>query len=183
MTFRRRMFGADAAEVAGFLDQVAEQTRTTARELAESLADNDRLRAALQQVQAKLEEYEQIGERVNEQVIEMFSRAQLVTEEMIQDASRDARDRIGQARTRERKVVEDAIDTTGQQVRSYALKAQEQMQTVMDSFAREVDQLTNAESGKPVPKKLAPVDPLFGDLSTSQIPTRNGSGPEPPGSG
>ena len=165
-----------------FLDLVADQVQATERELDESRAENERLRVELQRVQAELDEYEQVGERVNEQVVELFSQAQLVAEEMVQDVSRDARERIGQARAHERKVVEEAMDTAGQQVRSYARTAQEQMKSIMDSFATEVDRLgstpSSGESGSAAPIEI---DPLFDEFSDWPVRSRNGSGPESPG--
>ncbi len=92
-------------------------------------------------MQAELDEFEQVGDRVNDQVVQLFSQAQLVAEEMVQDVSRDARERIGHARAHEREIVEEAMNTAGQQVRSYARTAQAQMKSIMESFATEVDRL------------------------------------------
>jgi len=178
------MRGIDAAKVYEYLDLLAGQVQATERELSESRAENEHLRTELQRVQAELDGYEQVGDRMNEQVVQLFSQAQLVAEEMVQDVSRDARERIGQARAQERKVVEEAMDTAGQQVRSYARTAQAQMKSIMDSFATEVDRLGStpqaSESGSAVPHQ---VDPLFDDLSDWQVRSRNGSGPgiPPPG--
>jgi cell division septum initiation protein DivIVA len=178
------MLGIDAAEVYAFLDQLADQVQATERELGESRAENERLRSELQRVQAELDEYEQVGDRVNEQVVELFSQAQLVAESMVQDVSRDARERINQARTHERKVVEEAMDTAGQEVRSYARTAQAQMRSIMESFATEVERLgdtpPSGESGSAAPHDI---DPLFDDLSDWPVRSRNGSGPNSPGHG
>jgi cell division septum initiation protein DivIVA len=142
------MRGLDAGKVYEFLDALADQVQATERELNERRAENQRLqtelqrgRSELQRVKAELDQYEQTGERVNEQVIQMFSQAQLVVEEMVQDVSRDARERIGHARAEERKIVAAAMDTAGEEVRSYARTAHARMQSIVDSFASEVDQL------------------------------------------
>jgi cell division septum initiation protein DivIVA len=176
------MLGIDAAKVYEFLDLLADQVQATESDLSESRAENERLRAELQRVQAELDEYEQVGDRVNEQVVQLFSQAQLVAEEMVQDVSRDARERIGQARAHERKVVEEAMDTAGQHVRSYALTAQAQMKSIMDSFATEVDRLgstpPSGESGSAAPQQI---DPLFDELSDWKVRSRKRSGPESPG--
>ena len=177
------MLGIDAAEVDEFLDLVADQVQAAERELSESRAENERLQAELQRVQAELDEYEQVGDRVNEQVVQLFSQAQLVAESMVQDVSRDARERIGQARAHERKVVEEAMGTAGQQVRSYARTAQAQMQSIMESFATEVDRLGTPPSGESGSGSLQQVDPLFDELSNWQLGPRNGRGPESPGRG
>ena len=148
------MRGLDADTVYGYLGQLADQVQKTERELGETRAKNERLQielqrgqAELQRVQAELDQYEQAGDRVNDQVVQMFSQAQLVVEEMVQDVSRDAQERIGQARAHERRIVAEAMDTAGEQVRSYAKTAHAHMQSIVDSFANEVDQL----GAKPVP--------------------------------
>jgi vacuolar-type H+-ATPase subunit H len=171
--------------------------QATEKQLSESRAENQRLQADLQRVradlqrgeaeqrrlQAELDEYEQVGDRVNEQVVQLFSQAQLVAEEMVQDVSRDARERIGQARAHERRIVEEAMNTAGQHVRSYAQSAQARMQSIVDSFATEVDRLggppLSGESGSAASHQT---DPLFDDLSEWQSRVRNGSGPASPGS-
>ncbi len=144
------MGGLDAAKVYGYLDLLADQVQTAELELNDARAKNERLlaelqrgRAELQRVKAELAEYEEAGNRVNEQVVQMFSQAQLVVEEMVQDVSRDTRERIGQAREHERQIVAQAMDTAGQQVRTYAQTAQAQMQSIVESFANEVDHLAN----------------------------------------
>lgn len=188
------MLGLDTDKVYEYLDRLADQVLATDAQLNQGRAENNRLKAELQRtqaelqrvrpelqrVQAELEEYEQIGDRVNEQVVQLFSQAQLVAEEMVQDVSRDARERIGQARAHERQIVAEAMDTAGQQVRSYAQSAQAQMQTLMDSFATEVDRLGNTPlPGEPAPH---PSDPLFDKPSDWHIHTRNGRGPQSPSS-
>ena len=182
------MGGLDAGKVYGYLDLLADQVQATERELSESRARNERLqaelqrgRAELQRVQAELDQYEQAGDRVNEQVVQMFSQAQLVVEEMVQDVSRDARERIGQARAHERKIVAEAMDTAGQQVRSYAKTAQAQMQSIVDSFGAEVDQLAPL-SGEPGAAAPHQKDPLFDSPVDWPTHFRNGSRPDSPGS-
>jgi cell division septum initiation protein DivIVA len=167
------MRGLDAGRVYGYLDLLAEQVQATERELGESRAANDRLQAELQRLKAELDQYEQAGDRVNDQVVQLFSQAQLVVEEMVQDVSRDARERIGQAREHERRIVAEAMDTAGEQVRSYAQTAQEQMQSIVNSFATEVDQLgTGTKPGKPARSHN---DPLFDE--SRDWPPHFGTGP------
>lgn len=182
--FQRRMRGLDADEVYTYLDQLAEQVQATEGELGDARAENERLQAELRRVQAELDEYEQVGDRVNEQVVQMFSQAQLIAEEMVEDVSRDTRERIGHARAHERQIVEEAQSVAGQQVRSYAREAQTHMQSIMDSFAREVDQLGNpSPSADPSadPAGTPPRhDPLLDALTDVPIQrSRNGSRPDP----
>jgi DivIVA domain-containing protein len=183
-TFRRRMMGLDADQVYDYLDLLADQVQATARELSESRDENERLRAELQRVQAELDESEDVGDRVNDQVVQLFSQAQLVAEEMVEDVSRDARERISHARAHEREIVEEAMNTAGQQIRAYARTAQHQMKSIMESFAHEVDRLGNPPAGGPPQARPHPNDPLFDDASDRsewQIRFGNGSGPDSPG--
>jgi DivIVA domain-containing protein len=182
-TFQRRMFGGlDQDQVYEYLDRLADQVQATERELDGSRAEVERLRAQLQGAQTELDEYEQVGGRVNEQIVEMYSQAQLVAEEMVEEVSRDARERIGQARAHERKIVAQAMDTAGQEVGSYARSAQARMQSIVDSFASEVERLekrpSSGESGNGSEPDRS--DALFDDWSDWQTPTRNGDAPDSP---
>jgi DivIVA domain-containing protein len=180
--FQRRMRGLDAAEVYAYLAQLADQLQATESELSDTRAENERLRAESGRMRAELNEYEQAGDRVNDQVVQLLSQAQLVAEEMVEDVSRDARERIGQARTHERKIVDEALNTAGQQVRTYAATAQAQMQSIMESFASEVDRLGGASESTTPAAKPDRNDPLFDDLGDWSIPFGNGRGPGSPGS-
>jgi DivIVA domain-containing protein len=110
-TFSRRMRGLDESEVYEYLDLLADQVEFSAKERRELRADNDRLRSDLKDVRSQLSEYEDVGDRVNDQVVEMFSQAQLVAEEIVEDVSRDARQRLTQARAQERQILEEAMQT------------------------------------------------------------------------
>jgi DivIVA domain-containing protein len=173
VTFQRRLRGLDQDEVYEYLDLLADQVQAAEKELEEARAANELLHAELRRVQLELDEYEQVGDRVNEQVVRLLSQAQLVAEEMVEDVSRDARERIGQARAHERTIVEEAVNAAGQHVRSYALSAQTQMQSIMESFAAEVDRLGNPQLGGS--GAAASHDPLFDDLGDWEIRFRNGS--------
>jgi cell division septum initiation protein DivIVA len=184
-TFQRRLLGIDADRVYEYLDLLADQVQATERELDEARAENERLQAELQRVQRALDEYEEVGDRVNEQVVQLFSQAQLIAEEMVEDVSRDARERIGEARAHERRIVEQAMDTAGEQVRSYARSAQAQMQSVMESFASEVDQLGRAAaSGEPAAATPQAQDPQVDDhvVGRRVWQPRSGDGLGSPGS-
>jgi DivIVA domain-containing protein len=182
-TFQRRLLGGlDQDEVYAYLDRLADQVEAAEQELSGTLAENERLRRELQRVQGELDEYEQIGDRVNEQVVDLFSQAQLVAEEMVQDVRRHARERIDQARAHERKIVEQALDTAGKQVSTYARSAQDQMRSILDSFATEVDRLGAPLAGDAAAEAPGPTDPLVDDWLDPETPSRNGSGPESAGS-
>jgi DivIVA domain-containing protein len=182
VTFQRRMLGLDGDKVYEYLDQLADQVQANERALGEARAENERLHAELQRARAELDELDQVGGRVNEQVVELFSQAQLVAEEMVQDVSRDARERIGMARAHERQIVDAALSTAGDQVRSYARTARAQMESVMESFAKEVERLGSPSLSDGPPAAARPMDdPLFGHSGDWPIRVRNGSGPDTPG--
>lgn len=178
-SFDRGIRGLDADKVYDYLDLLATQVQVTEKELSDARAEIQRLQVELQRAQAALYEYEHVGDRVNAQVVDLFSQAQLVAEEMAEDVSRDARDRVGQARAREREIVQEAMNAAGQQVRSYALAAQAQMQTIMETFARDVDRLgssplpndSTGSNGQPI-----------NDVIDRHIRFPNGSGPNSLGS-
>ena len=120
-------------------------------------------------MQAELDEFEQVGDRVNDQVVQLFSQAQLVAEEMVEDVSRDARERIGQARAHEREIVEEAMNTAGQQSVRTPARPRHQMKSIMESFATEVDRLGNPARCPVAPGPTArphPNDPLSTSRAT-----------------
>ena len=80
VTFPRRMMGLDANRVYEYIDLLADQVQAAERELSHSRAENERLQPELRRVQAELDEFEDVGERVNDQVVQLFSQAQLVAE-------------------------------------------------------------------------------------------------------
>ena len=112
--FPRRMRGLDENKVYDYLDLLADQVQATDDEHAALRAENERLRADVQRLRTELAESEAAGDRVNEQIVDLFSQAQLVAEEMVEDVSRDARQRLGQARDQERRIIEEAMQTAEQ---------------------------------------------------------------------
>lgn len=191
-TFPRRLRGLDENLVSDYLDELADQVQATDKERRELREENQRLQAELQRARSERSEVEDVGERVNDQVVELFSQAQLVAEEMVEEVSRDARQRLSQAREQERRILEEAMQTaertrrdaealirwtapgsTGlgepptleasfvrepghsgadlspaaaelEQIRAFARAAQEQMQSMMDSFTSGVERLAGA---------------------------------------
>jgi cell division septum initiation protein DivIVA len=105
------MRGLDADQVYEYLDLLADQVQAADDERRVMREENERLQAELQRVRSEMAELEGAGDRVNGQVVELLSQAQLVAEEMVEDVSRDARDRLGQAREQERKILEEAMET------------------------------------------------------------------------
>lgn len=141
--FTRRVRGLDAEEVYEYLDLLADQIEAAEITHRDTRAENERLTAELQRVRKELDEYESTGDRVNEQMVQLLSQAQLVAEEMVEDVNRDARERIGHARAHEQQIRQEAVGAAGDEVRSYAQAAQAQMQSIMDSFAAQIEQLAD----------------------------------------
>jgi DivIVA domain-containing protein len=108
-TFSRRLRGLDENEVYEFLDGLAEQVQAMSRSERELRAENERLQGEVRRFRGELEDLESKGGGVNDQVVELFSQAQLVAEEMVEEASRDTRERLGQARAQEQKILEEAL--------------------------------------------------------------------------
>jgi DivIVA domain-containing protein len=113
-TFGRRLRGLDENEVYEFLDGLADQVQAMSRNEQELRAENERLQAEVRRARAELEDVESRGGGVNDQVVELFSQAQLVAEEMVEEASRDTRERLGQARAQERAILEEAMEQAEQ---------------------------------------------------------------------
>jgi len=109
--FGRRMRGLDEDEVLDYLDVLADQVEAAESELRAIQADNERLRAQLEGLSSTATEHDSAEARVNDQVVELFSQAQLVAEEMVEEVSREARQRLGQARAQERQILEEAMET------------------------------------------------------------------------
>jgi len=112
--FPRRMRGLDENKVYDYLDGLAEQVQAADEERAALRRENERLKADMARLRAEIAEAEAAGGRVNEQIVDLFSQAQLVAEEMVEDVSRDARQRLGQARDQERKIIEEAMQAAEQ---------------------------------------------------------------------
>jgi len=189
-SFGRRLRGLDEEQVYQYLDLLADQVQVADDDRRAMRADNERLRAEVQRLRTEMADYEGAEDRVNDQVVELFSQAQLVAEEMVEDVSRDARQRLGQARAQERQILEEAMQTAertrrdaealirwtvpgafdtsaleatprelGQpgggnapagdeleRIRTFAQAAQTQMQTIMESFASEMERLDSPTS-------------------------------------
>ncbi|NUR08819.1 MAG: DivIVA domain-containing protein [Nocardioidaceae bacterium] len=117
--FRRRRRGLDPEEVFEYVDQLAAQIERSESELRRLREHNEQLRGEthklvgeIQEMRTRLTESEVSGEdRINDQVVQLFSQAQLVAEEMVEDISRDARERLGHARAQERQIIDEAMQT------------------------------------------------------------------------
>jgi DivIVA domain-containing protein len=102
--FSHRMRGLDEDEVREYLNLVADQVEAGDHERDELRAECARLRAEVQECRAN-------AERANEQSVAILSQAQLVAEEMVEEVGRESRERMTQARTNEREILQEALET------------------------------------------------------------------------
>jgi cell division initiation protein len=168
--FKQRMRGLDEAEVYEYLDLLADQVHTSERERAELRAEIERLQDASRH-----------GEReetpaVNPQAVILFSQAQQVADQLVEEAVRHARDLMISARNQQREIMQRAHEAasatvresaatradgtvTGyttpvpeiEYVRTFARVAQIQLRSVLDALTEQVDKLGDTPKLGPAP--------------------------------
>lgn len=158
--FTHRMRGLDESEVYEYLDLLADQVRTSERERADLRADIERLQDASRQP-----EHEETPD-INPQAVILFSQAQQVADQLVEEAVRHARDLMTSARNQQREILQRAHEAaeaavresaatradgtvTGyttpvpeiEYVRTFARVAQIQLRSVLDALTEQVDKL------------------------------------------
>lgn len=149
--FTHRMRGLDEAEVYEYLDLLADQVRASERERAE-------LRAEIQRREETPD--------INPQAVILFSQAQQVADQLVEEAVRHARDLMISARNQQREILQRAHEAaesavresaatradgtvTGyttpvpeiEYVRTFTRVAQIQLRSVLDALSEQVDKL------------------------------------------
>ncbi|MGH3366742.1 MAG: DivIVA domain-containing protein [Nocardioidaceae bacterium] len=109
--FSHRMRGLDQDEVREYLNLLADQVKASDKERDELRAECERLRADLEHAQSEVLEHRASTERANEQSVTLLSQAQLVAEEMVEEVGRETRERMTQARSNERQILQEALET------------------------------------------------------------------------
>lgn len=162
--FSHRMRGLDEYEVREFLDLLADQTSAIEREREEYRAETERLRAEVAQLRDKTKGPD--PEDINPQAVILFSQAQQVADQLVEEAVRHARDLMSSARNQEREILERAHEAADKAVRmsgavlpdggvagysepvpeveyarTFARIAHIQLRSVVDALAEAVDQL------------------------------------------
>jgi DivIVA domain-containing protein len=108
--FSHRMRGLDEDEVREYLNLLADQVEALDHERDALRADCERLRTDLARLGAEVEEHRANAERANEQSVAILSQAQLVAEEMVDEVGRETRERMTQARSNEREILQEALE-------------------------------------------------------------------------
>jgi DivIVA domain-containing protein len=162
--FSHRMRGLDEYEVREFLDLLADQVRATEAEGAEYRAEIDRLRAEVERLRNK--QPDTSTDEVSPQAVILFSQAQQVADQLVEEAVRHARDLMTSARNQQREILhqaheaaENAVRVSGavradgtvegyttpvqevEYVRTFARVAQVQLRSVLEALTEQVEKL------------------------------------------
>ena len=149
--FAHRMRGLDEAEVYEYLDLLADQVRASERERSE--------------LRAEIKRREETPD-INPQAVILFSQAQQVADQLVEEAVRHARDLMISARNQQREILQRAHEAaesavresaatradgtvTGyttpvpeiEYVRTFTRVAQIQLRSVLDALSEQVDKL------------------------------------------
>ncbi len=189
--FSHRMRGLDEYEVREFLDLLADQVTATERERADHRAENERLRAEVEELRNKTNGTD--PDEISPQAVILFSQAQQVADQLVEEAVRHARDLMSSARIQEREILERANEAAGnavrmsgamrldgsvdgystpvpevEYVRTFARVAQIQLRSVVDALAEQVDKLGE------VPKLSSGGSPDKDDEEPLPVPAGSG---------
>jgi cell division initiation protein len=162
--FSHRMRGLDEYEVTEFLDLLADQVQSTESERAEHRAEIERLRAEVDRLRNE-RPAPPTGE-ISPQAVALFSQAQQVADQLVEEAVRHARDLMTSARNQQREILQRAHDAAGnavrvsatvvpegpvggydtpvqeiEYVRTFARVAQVQLRSVLEALTEQVDKL------------------------------------------
>jgi cell division initiation protein len=103
--FSHRVRGLDEAEVREYLDLLADQVHSADLERAEYRAENQRLRAEVESLRTR---QEPTPDDINPQAVILFSQAQQVADQLVEEAVIHARDLMTSARNQQREILEQA---------------------------------------------------------------------------
>jgi DivIVA domain-containing protein len=101
--FSHRMRGLDEAEVREFLDLLADQVQAGDLERTEMRTENARLREEVEQLRAK----QPVDGEINPQAVLLFSQAQQVADQLVEEAVIHARDLMTSARNQQREIMQE----------------------------------------------------------------------------
>ena len=165
--FNHRMRGLDEDEVREYLDLLADQVQASNNERAAQRAEIERLQAEVRRLE---EAADDSSDDISPQAVALFSQAQQVADQLVDEAVRHARDLMTSARNQQRDILqraheaaEEAVRRTGatqvaapsapptsgyatpvpevEYVRTFARVAQVQLRSVLEALAEQVDRL------------------------------------------
>ena len=113
--FNHRMRGLDEAEVHEYLDLLADQVQASEMERSEYQAENQRLRREVEHLRNQQPDMAE-GE-LNPQAVALFSQAQQVADQLVEEAVLHARDLMTSARNQQREILQQAHAAAGKAVR------------------------------------------------------------------
>jgi len=163
--FSHRMRGLDEGEVREFLDLLADQVQAGDLERTQMSTENARLREEVEQLRAQ----QPVEGDINPQAVLLFSQAQQVADQLVEEAVIHARDLMTSARNQQREIMQETqsaaeasrgfqapgLDFGGpagpqgdprsvpdvEYVRTFARVAQVQLRSVVDALSEQVDRL------------------------------------------
>jgi hypothetical protein len=114
------MRGLDEAEVREFLDLLADQVQAGDLERNEMRTENERLREEVEQLRAQ----QPVDGDINPQAVLLFSQAQQVADQLVEEAVIHARDLMTSARNQQREIMQEtqsAAEVAGRGPQGHAL--------------------------------------------------------------
>lgn len=206
--FNHRMRGLDEDEVREYLSLLADQVQAMDRERAAQRAEIEDLRAEVHRLR---EQSDHTTDDISPQAVALFSQAQQVADQLVEEAVRHARDLMTSARNQQRDILqraheaaEEAVRRTGatqvqapprgyttpvpevEYVRTFARVAQVQLRSVLDALADQVDRLGEVPKLDPRAPDVDPQDfpwPHSGAQQEPAMPEAAGSDPGNEGQG
>jgi cell division initiation protein len=176
--FSHRMRGVDEAEVREYLDMLADQIQAADKERAAVRAENERLRT--ENARLRRDEPQGGAQEISADSIALFSHAQQVADQLVEEAVVHARDLMASARLQQREILQQAHDaaataahgSTGanaalssldyttpipeiEYVRTFTRVAQAQLRSVLEALGHEVDKLDEAANNFGDPDELS----------------------------
>jgi cell division initiation protein len=175
--FSHRMRGVDEAEVREYLDLLAEQVHAADQDRAATRAENEQLRNEIERLQVV--KAQGARPRVNEDSIALFSRAQQVADQLVEEAVVHARDLMASARNQQREILQQAHDAATAARGSGASPATAEYAPPVGEFAQPLAQVVQIQLRSVLEALGEQIDKL-GQVTSFGSGDRPGTHPRPP---